>query len=173
MLSLQTLRYFNRASKFNSLAGLFDNQARAYFSVSFDANKDYYKVLGVSQSSTDKQIKAAYFSLAKKYHPDVNKGNAERFKEISDAYSVIGEDKKRKDYDAARKFSSGASGFGASRTSQGQQPYGGYGNSGYGQSHQGSYTNQKGEQKSYYYNNSNSSKRSKSRARGRNAKIIF
>jgi len=47
--------------------------------------KDYYKILGVAKSADDKAIKAAYRRLARKYHPDVNKGQAERFKEINDA----------------------------------------------------------------------------------------
>lgn len=152
MLSLQTVRYFNSPlSKVFRCCSL-EYSSRALFSQAFDTNKDYYKILGVAQGATDKQIKAAYFELAKKYHPDVNKGNADRFKEISDAYSVIGDDKKRKDYDAARKFSSGATGFGGNRTSQGQQ-YGGFG--GYGQNQGYGNNQQYQQQNSYYYYNSN------------------
>ena len=126
-------------------------QPHYFVSQGFDVAKDYYKILGVSQSATDKQIKAAYFSLAKKYHPDVNKGNADRFKEISDAYSIIGEANKRKDYDAARKYASSNSGFGSNRASQSQQSYGGTSNKGYSQYGQNSgyYNNNQQQQQAY------------------------
>ena len=61
--------------------------------------KDYYKTLGVERGADDKAIKTAYRKLARKYHPDVNKGNAERFKEISEAYTVLSDPEKRKRYD--------------------------------------------------------------------------
>src|SRR5919197_5703545 len=61
--------------------------------------KDYYRTLGVSKSADDKTIKAAYRRLARKYHPDVNKGHAERFKEINEAYTVLSDPEKRKRYD--------------------------------------------------------------------------
>ncbi len=64
--------------------------------------KNYYKILGVSKSSTKEEIKKAYRLLAKEFHPDKNKGNKEaeeKFKEISEAYYVLGDDKRRKEYD--------------------------------------------------------------------------
>jgi DnaJ-class molecular chaperone len=61
--------------------------------------KDYYKALGVDRTADDKAIKTAYRRLARKHHPDVNKGNAERFKEISEAYTVLSDPEKRKRYD--------------------------------------------------------------------------
>ncbi len=67
--------------------------------------KDYYKVLGVPKDATEAEIKKAYRKLAREYHPDANKGNAkaeERFKEISEANDVLGDPKKRKEYDEAR-----------------------------------------------------------------------
>lgn len=65
------------------------------------AQKDYYKILGVSRSSSDAEIKKQYRRLARKYHPDVSKeANAEtRFKEISEAYDVLKDKKKRANYD--------------------------------------------------------------------------
>ncbi|WP_424212926.1 molecular chaperone DnaJ [Streptomyces sp. BI20] len=73
--------------------------------------KDYYKVLGVPKDATEAEIKKAYRKLAREFHPDANKGNAEaeeRFKEISEANDVIGDPKKRKEYDEARAlFGSG------------------------------------------------------------------
>ena len=64
--------------------------------------KDYYRILGVAKTATDKEIKAAYRKLARKHHPDVNQGNkaAEaRFKEINEANEVLGDKEKRKRYD--------------------------------------------------------------------------
>ncbi len=72
--------------------------------------KDYYKALGVSKTAKPAEIKAAYRKLARKYHPDANKGEAsaeERFKEISEAYSVLSDEKRRKEYDEARSLFGG------------------------------------------------------------------
>ena len=72
--------------------------------------KDYYKTLGVSKTAKQADIKAAYRKLARQYHPDANKGNAsaeERFKEISEAYSVLSDEKRRKEYDEARSLIGG------------------------------------------------------------------
>ena len=75
--------------------------------------KDYYKALGVGKTAKPAEIKAAYRKLARKYHPDANKGDAsaeERFKEISEAYSVLSDEKRRKEYDEARSCSAAVSG---------------------------------------------------------------
>jgi molecular chaperone DnaJ len=64
--------------------------------------KDYYKVLGVAENASDKEIAKAYRKLAKQYHPDANPGSEERFKEISAAYDVLGDETKRKEYDEVR-----------------------------------------------------------------------
>ncbi len=67
--------------------------------------KDYYKVLGVPKDATEAEIKKAYRKLAREFHPDANKGDMkaeERFKEISEANDVLGDPKRRKEYDEAR-----------------------------------------------------------------------
>lgn len=63
--------------------------------------RDYYETLGVNRSANAEEIKAAYKRLAKKHHPDVNeeKGSEEKFKEIQEAYSVLSDENKRKQYD--------------------------------------------------------------------------
>src|ERR1700735_2406692 len=66
--------------------------------------KDYYKVLGVVSTATDKEITRAYRKLAKQYHPDANPGSEDRFKEISAAYDVLGDPDKRKEYDEVRRL---------------------------------------------------------------------
>src|ERR1700689_3073210 len=78
--------------------------------------KDYYKVLGVVSTATDKEITRAYRKLAKQFHPDSNPGSEERFKEISAAYDVLGDAEKRKEYDEVRRLGplSGLGGFGGS-----------------------------------------------------------
>lgn len=64
--------------------------------------KDYYKILGVSKNSSAKDIKKAYYQLAKKYHPDTNKNDSDagkKFQEVSEAYEILSDDTKRREYD--------------------------------------------------------------------------
>ena len=67
-----------------------------------DTKRDYYEVLGVDKNADDATIKKAYRNLAKKYHPDVRPGDAEaaeKFKEASEAYAVLSDPDKRRQYD--------------------------------------------------------------------------
>ena len=75
--------------------------------------KDYYKILGVSDTATPKEITSAYRKLAKKHHPDTNPGHEDEFKEISAAYDVLNDAATRKEYDSVRTMGpmSGGSGF--------------------------------------------------------------
>lgn len=60
-----------------------------YFSNSFDAHKNYYKILNVSETATSEVIKSSYKTLVKLYHPDVNMGKEEQFKEVNEAYQIL------------------------------------------------------------------------------------
>ena len=63
--------------------------------------KDYYEVLGVAKTASEEEIKRAFRKLAKQYHPDVNKeaGAEEKFKEIGEAYAILSDPEKRRQYD--------------------------------------------------------------------------
>src|SRR5487761_1030226 len=76
--------------------------------------KNYYETLGISKSATKDEIKKAFHKLAHKYHPDKTGGDNEKFKEVSEAYSILSDEKKRAEYDSyGRVFSDGAGpGFG-------------------------------------------------------------
>lgn len=96
------------------------------------AEKDYYRILGVSENASVDEIKRAFRELAKKYHPDRNPGDKEaeeKFKEINEAYEVLSDPEKRKQYDQFRKYKEQGyafSGFG------GEQEFGrGFGGKGF------------------------------------------
>ena len=75
--------------------------------------KDYYAALGVARNASQKDVTKAYRRLARQYHPDANPNNAaaeERFKEISAAYDVLGDEARRREYDEVRRL--GPSAFG-------------------------------------------------------------
>lgn len=88
--------------------------------------QDYYKVLGVNKDADAKEIKKAYYQLAKKYHPDVSKSDpnaAQKFQEISEAYEVLSDETKRQQYDT---FGMSGSGMGGGGPGAGQGQYGGF-----------------------------------------------
>lgn len=89
------------------------------------AKKDYYDVLGIKRGADEKEIKRAYRKLAKKYHPDMNPGDKQaeqKFKEITEAYNILGDSEKKKLYDKYG-FAAFEEGFGAD-----QKASGGWGN---------------------------------------------
>uniref|UniRef100_A0A3B5AF58 DnaJ homolog subfamily A member 3, mitochondrial-like n=1 Tax=Stegastes partitus TaxID=144197 RepID=A0A3B5AF58_9TELE len=94
----------------------------AFHSSSRLANKqDFYEVLGVSRTASQKDIKKAYYQLAKKYHPDTNPDDPEakeKFAKLAEAYEVLSDEVKKRQYDAY-----GAAGYDASRAGAGQQQY--------------------------------------------------
>lgn len=80
--------------------------------------KDYYAVLGVAKDATDKEITKTYRKLARKYHPDANPNNTtaeNKFKEISAAYDVLGDESRRKEYDEVRRAGPSAFGMNGAR----------------------------------------------------------
>lgn len=101
--------------------------------------RDYYEVLGVSKDADEAAVKKAYRRLAKKYHPDSNSGNAqaeEAFKEVTEAYTILSDEKKRRLYDRFGHAAFDESGPGAySQSAYGQGAYGqgAYGQGAYGQ----------------------------------------
>lgn len=72
------------------------------------SKKDYYEILGVDKKASKEEVKKAFHKLAHKFHPDKKEGDADKFKEVSEAYSVLSDDKKRAEYDSyGRTFGAG------------------------------------------------------------------
>ena len=93
-------------------------------------NRDYYKILGITSKTPKKEIKQKYRELAKKYHPDSNKGSKEaedKFKIISEAYEILSNAKKRKEYDRQRSYKKSTSSRRSRRPNWAQEPPGGFG----------------------------------------------
>jgi curved DNA-binding protein len=88
-------------------------------------SKDYYKTLGVNKSATEPEIKAAFRKLAHQYHPDKNKGDDKKFKEINEAYQTLSDKNKRAQYD---QFGSSGPQFGGGQQGNpfGQGGFGGF-----------------------------------------------
>jgi len=94
--------------------------------------KDYYEVLGLEKGASQDEVKKAFRKLASKYHPDKKTGDESKFKEISEAYSVLGDEKKKAEYDTYGRAFQGAgggsqAGFGGFNWSDFQQAGGGQG----------------------------------------------
>lgn len=93
--------------------------------------KDYYQILGVGKTASEADIKSAFRKLAHKYHPDKKSGDEQKFKELSEAYAVLSDQKKRAEYDTyGRTFAGGGPGAGAGQAGGG---FGGFDFSGFQQ----------------------------------------
>src|SRR5256885_16635147 len=93
------------------------------------AEKDYYDILGVKKSASADEIKKAYRGLAKKFHPDKNKGTKDaenKFKEVSEAYAVLSDTEKREQYDRLGKEAFRAGGPGRNPFAGRANPFGGF-----------------------------------------------
>lgn len=117
---------FHSSDKYKESEITFWSDARGYMDF-----KDYYAVLGVSESATPEDIKKAYRKLARKYHPDVSKEEnaSDKFKDVGEAYEVLKDPEKRAEYDQLRKY--GARADGSFQPPPGWQSASGFGGGGY------------------------------------------
>lgn len=93
-------------------------------------NRDYYKILGVTTKTPKGELKKKYRELAKKYHPDSNEGSKEaedKFKIVSEAYEILSDSKKRKEYDRQRNYRKQSRSRPSSQPNWAQEPPGGFG----------------------------------------------
>ena len=111
-------------------------------------SKDYYNILGIDKKATKVEIKKAFHKLAHKYHPDKKDGDEKKFKEASEAYSVLSDEKKRSEYDAYGQAFGGNSNAG---------PQGGFG--GFGQQQQGGFEFDLGDIFGDFFGGRNSAKK--------------
>jgi molecular chaperone DnaJ len=91
----------------------------------FFMSKDYYKILGVSKTASEAEIKSAFRKLAHQYHPDKNKGDDKKFKEVNEAYQTLSDKQKRAQYDQFGSDGSSFAGGGFNGFNQGN-PFGGF-----------------------------------------------
>lgn len=128
--------------------------------ITMTKKRDYYEVLGIHRDADDKTIKKAYRKLAKKYHPDINPGDANaeaRFKEVTEAYEILSDEKKRKLYDQyghAAFDGSGAAQGGPWNQAGGFGGFGDFGK-GFGSRGFGSGGFRNGKSGGFHYNNGN------------------
>ncbi len=117
---------FHSSDKYKESEITFWSDERGYMDF-----KDYYAVLGVSESATPEDIKKAYRKLARKYHPDVSKEEnaSDKFKDVGEAYEVLKDPEKRAEYDQLRKY--GARADGSFQPPPGWQSASGFGGGGY------------------------------------------
>ena len=93
-------------------------------------NRDYYKILGVTAKTPKNELKKKYRELAKKYHPDSNEGSKEaenKFKIVSEAYEILSDSKKRKEYDRQRSYRKQSRSRPSSQPNWAKEPSGGFG----------------------------------------------
>ncbi|XP_076171793.1 dnaJ homolog l(2)tid, mitochondrial isoform X2 [Ptiloglossa arizonensis] len=96
------VRNWNSKETGKSVIGNLTQTQRKIHTTNQLLKRNYYEILGISKNASAKDIKKAYYQLAKKYHPDTNKGDpnaSKKFQEVSEAYEILSDDTKRKEYD--------------------------------------------------------------------------
>lgn len=93
------MQIFKSLKSSRRLSGSLHFRVAALFTNQVDTSKDWYKILNLEKNATTEDIKKSYYTLAKKYHPDVHKGSDEHFKEINKAYEILSNEETRSQYD--------------------------------------------------------------------------